>query len=55
MPFCILMRERKGVDLEGHGNEEDLGEAEGEETVIRIYCVKKNLFSMKKKTSIKIK
>lgn len=38
---CFLVRDRKGVDLDGRGYGEELGEAEGGETVIRVYYVKK--------------
>ena len=41
------MRDRKGVDLHGRGREEDPGKMEGGETVMRIYYVRKTLFSIK--------
>ena len=40
----FLMRDRKGVDLDGRDGGEELGGVEGEETVIRIYYVRKNIF-----------
>ena len=42
------MRDRKGVDLEEIGDEEELGGVEKGETIIRIcYVRKKYLFSIK--------
>ena len=41
------MRYRKGVDPDGRRGGEDLGRIEGRETVIRIYYVRKSLFSIK--------
>jgi hypothetical protein len=35
------MRDRKEVTPDGMGGEEELGGAEGRETVIRIYCMRK--------------
>jgi hypothetical protein len=35
----FLMRDRKGVDLEGRSREKELAEVEGEETAIRTYCI----------------
>jgi hypothetical protein len=35
------MRDRKGVDQDGRGSVEDLGEVGGGETVVRVYYVKK--------------
>ena len=34
------MKERSGVDLGGSGSGEELGEAGGKGTVVRIYCIK---------------
>jgi hypothetical protein len=42
----FLVRDRKGADPEGRGGREELYEVEGGSTVIRIYCMKKNLFSI---------
>jgi hypothetical protein len=46
--FCYVLeacsfptRDRKGVDLDGRGHGEKLGGVERRETVIRIYCMKK--------------
>lgn len=39
------MRERKGVDLEERGGKEELGGIEEGETIISIYCVRKNIFN----------
>lgn len=43
---------RKGVDPDGRGREEELGGAEGEKTIIRIYYVsgKKSLIQIKGKS-----
>jgi len=42
MPVCFLkkIRERKGVDLGGWGNRENLEGIGGREAIIRIYCTK---------------
>ena len=46
----FLMGDRKGVGPEGRGGGEDLGEGEGEGTVMGIILLeKKNLFSIKGK------
>ena len=37
----FLMRDRKGVDLDGRDGGEELGGVEGEETVICVYCMRK--------------
>lgn len=43
-------RHRKAVDLDGRGNREELGRAEGSETVIRIhYMRKESIFSKRGK------
>lgn len=42
------MKERKGVDLSGRGGREELGGIVGEK-LIRIYCTRKELFSIKGK------
>ena len=34
-PVCFVMRERKGVDPEGRAGAEELGGAEGEDSVMR--------------------
>ena len=54
MSFSIR-RDRKVIGLNRKRGGEELGGVESGENVIRIYCVKKNLYSMKKKTSKKIK
>lgn len=43
------MRNRKEVDSHGRIGEEELGEFERRETVIRIYYMKSNLFNKMKK------
>lgn len=41
MPVCMLMKhERKGIDLDGWENMEDMGGVVVWETMIRIYCIK---------------
>lgn len=35
------------MDLEGRGNGKELGRLEGGETIIQIYCIKKNIVSIK--------
>lgn len=37
---CSLMRDRKGVDLDGRGGGKELGGVGEEETVIRIHCLR---------------
>jgi hypothetical protein len=53
--FCYLLvacsflkRPRKGVDLDGGGSGEELRGVEGLKIVIRIYCMKYKLFSIKR-------
>lgn len=63
--YSFLMKERKGADLEGRVDREQLRGAEGEETVIRIHCMRKesisikgvslNKISLRKVVSLKIK
>lgn len=43
------MRDGKGVDPDRRGNGEELGGSVGGETVIRIYCARKNLFPINRK------
>jgi hypothetical protein len=43
---CFLKRDRKRVDLEEWGSGKGLGELEGRKTIIMIYCVGKNPFSI---------
>lgn len=43
------MGDRKGVDLDRKGGEEELGGVEKGKTIIRILCEEKNLFAMKGK------
>lgn len=46
---CVFSNERqKGVDPNGRRNGKELGRVEGEETVIRIYCIKNNIFNKRK-------
>lgn len=60
---CFLTRDRNGVDLdeEGRGGKrkggkEDLEGVEGEETLMKIYCLrKKSIFSKKEKSNNKTK
>ena len=44
----FLMRDRKGVDLDGRRSVEDLAEVDKGESVIRTYYMRKNLFLMKR-------
>jgi hypothetical protein len=47
MPACFLVRDRKDVYQEGRGVQVGKNWKELEEgTLIRIYCMKKNLFSI---------
>ena len=48
------MRDRNGIDLDGKGAGEELGEVEGRETIIEIYYMKNPLFSIKEKFSMLI-
>lgn len=41
------MTDKKGVDLEGKGDREGLGAAEGGEMVIKIYCLREESISYK--------
>lgn len=43
------MEGQQDVDLDWSGGGKDLGESLGRETTIRIYCMKKNLFSVEEK------
>ena len=56
-PRSFLMKARKEVDLNARGDKEKLGEVEGEETVIRIYCMRReSIFNQRGKASkIKMK
>ena len=48
------MRDRKRVDLEQMRGEEEVGGREEEETIIRIYCMRKeSCFSTKEKIIFK--
>ena len=51
------MKARKEVDLNASGDKEKLGEVEGGETVIRIYCMRReSIFNQRGKASkIKMK
>lgn len=49
------MRERNGVDSKRTEDRKELGEVERGETITRIYCVKKNLFSIQRKNKKEIK
>ena len=49
--YSFLMRNRKGVNLEGSG--EKVGGVEGQETVLRIYCMRKeSIFNKRKKIKV---
>jgi hypothetical protein len=50
MEACsFVMRSRQEVDLEGRGGGKKLRGVEGKETIIRIYCIRKNVFNKWKK------
>ena len=51
----FLMRDRKGVDLDGRRGGEELGGVEGGETIIRIYYVRKKSIFNKRKIEKRIK
>lgn len=53
MPVCFLRRDRKGMDQDGRGDEEELGGAETEENIIRIYCRGKFIFNKRKTNLLK--
>lgn len=44
--FFLLTRDRKEVDSDGRGVKEELGGVMGEKAVIRVYCMRRNLFSI---------
>lgn len=46
------MRNKETVNLDGRRSGEDLGGILGEETIIRIYCIKKSNFNKMKKINI---
>lgn len=47
MPGCFLTRDRKNVDADGRGEEEEFGWVGEGETIIRLYT--KNVFQIKRK------
>lgn len=49
--FFLVCFDRETLDLEKWGSKEDLEGDEGGETVIIIYYMKKNLFSIRKNKS----
>lgn len=49
MTACFLMRDQTGVDMDARGDREELGGVGIRETVIRIYYMKKRVFSVKEK------
>lgn len=55
LPFgnlFYLMRDRKGVNVEGRGCGDDLRGEEGGEATIKILCIRKQYFRQKGKTEI---
>lgn len=48
----FLMRDKKRADPEGRESGGHLGRVERGEIVIRIYCMKKKLFSVKEKDKV---
>lgn len=53
LDVCILMRERKGVDLGGRRSWDELGGVGEGKTIIGIYCNKKPFSILKKKNKTK--
>lgn len=49
MCCTVLLSVRKGVNPKGKDSGKELGGVEGEEIIIRIYYMRKNLFSIKSK------
>jgi hypothetical protein len=47
--FFPLRERQKGCEFEWEGKWEETGRSGEGETIIRIYCMKKNLFSIKRK------
>lgn len=43
--FCYLMKDRKGVYLDGRGSREYRGGVEGGETVTRMHCLIEFIFN----------
>lgn len=43
------MRDRKGVDADGRRDGEELRGIEEGEIIIRLYCMKKNVFNKREK------
>jgi hypothetical protein len=50
MPFCSIRRDKRSFDLDGRGDMEELGGLGEQKNLIRIYCMKKTLFSNKRGT-----
>ena len=51
--YSLLMRDRKGMDLDRRGGRKDLGGAEGGETVFRVYCMRReSMFNKRGRMSI---
>lgn len=48
--YSILMRDKKAVDPEGSGGGKELGGAEGGETIVRIYSIRKESISNKRES-----
>lgn len=44
--FFSSNKNRKEVDSVGRGGREELGGVMGEKVVIRVYCMRRNLFSI---------
>lgn len=40
LDVCFLIKDRKGVDMDGRGDGTELGAVEGRDTVIRKYYIK---------------
>lgn len=48
LPICFLKREKKGLWLEERRGGEDLGEDKAGKTMVRLYCINKSYFPLKK-------
>lgn len=51
----FLMKDRKGMGTEGRRGEEELAGAKAEETIIRLYCLRKESIFNKRKNLFPLK
>ena len=54
LDVCLLMRGRKGIDLDERGGREAVSAVEGQETVVRICYVRKDMLSIKGKIHLEL-